>query len=574
MSLGIEHSDRMGLLATNRPEWFIADLACMSVGGTTAPVYATSSPQQVAHVLGHSGCKIAVAEDLEQLEKIMAVRAELPKLEHVIVMAGVEHSEQEGFTMSWQAFLQRAERVAQIDFERAAAGVDADDVATFVYTSGTTGSPKAVMLTHSNIWWTCESLEQHLLIANAADGRALSYLPLSHIAERMVSHFLQILFGSETWFARSPGTLLDDLRACRPTYLFGVPRVWEKFHAALRARLEERDGLRARIEGALLRRALAVGRLVTEAEQAAVHRGKRMSDARLGTRLRLQHALFERVVLRTARARVGLGACARAFSAAAPLDPEIVRTFHALGLRIAEGYGQSETNGPTTWNRPDAIKIGTVGTAIPGLRVALAEDGEVLVRGGNVTPGYFEDEPATADLIDGDGWLHSGDIGKIDEQGYLTITERKKDLIVTSGGKNVAPQEIENRLRLCDIVSQVVVIGDRRPFLTALVTLDEPGAVTWARDRGISGDVAAIAHHERTLQEIAAAVDELNRSVAQAESIKKFRVLERDLCQEHDEMTPTLKVKRRRIDEVYAEVIEEMYRRDSPAAAGARGADA
>jgi long-chain acyl-CoA synthetase len=427
-----------------------------------------------------------------------------------------------------------------------------------------------VMLTHRNIWWTCESLEEHLKMVDAANGRALSYLPLSHIAERMVSHLLQILYGSETWFLSSVPALREDLQACRPTYFFGVPRVWEKFHAAVCARLNERPhGRRDRIEIALLRRALAVGSRLTAAEQEAVRRGGSLADARLSPGLRVQHAILDRLVLHKARARAGLAECRRTFSAGAPLDPEINRFFHSLGLKIAEGYGQSETNGPTTWNPPDAIKIGTVGVAIPGLELDIASDGEILVRGGNVTPGYYSDPEATAELLDEQGRLHSGDLGTLDEHGYLTITDRKKDLIITSGGKNIAPQEIEYKLKLADPISQVVVVGDGRPFLVALVTLDEEKAVPWAREHDIDGDLAEIAGHERTLSEVESAIDEVNATVARAEWIRKFRILDRDFSEDRDEVTPTLKIKRKRVSELYADVIEELYERESPVGARA-----
>jgi long-chain acyl-CoA synthetase len=309
---------------------------------------------------------------------------------------------------------------------------------------------------------------------------------------------------------------------------------------------------------------------VSEAEQEAVARGGRLTDARLPAWTRLEHGALERLVLSKARARAGLDRCTRSFSAAAPIDPEIVHFFHAMGIKVAEGYGQSETNGPTTWNPPDAIRIGTVGTALPGLELELAEDGEILVKGGNVSPGYYRDPAATAQLIDDEGWLHSGDIGRLDEHGYLTITDRKKDLIITSGGKNVAPQEIENKLRLSEIVSQVVVIGDGRPFLSALVTLDGDKCLEWARGHGIEGSSSDVARHERTLKELESALNEVNHTLSRAEQIKKFRVLERDFRQEDDEITPTLKVKRRRIATLYEDVIEEIYARDSPVAASAR----
>jgi long-chain acyl-CoA synthetase len=570
-SLGMRAGDRMALLSANRPEWFYADIACMAAGGITAPIYTSSSADQVAHVVGHSGAVVVVVENAEQLAKVMARRDALGELQAVVVIDPLAAPRDERI-VTWDALV-RAGGGDGGSLAPPEGRPSPDDIATFVYTSGTTGAPKAVMLSHRNIAWTCESLDDHLQMGDMSSGRALSYLPLSHIAERMVSHLLQIHYGSQTWFARSIDTLREDLVDCRPTYFFGVPRVWEKFHAAVQGRLSVRPSSpREWVEHALLRRALRDGERVVDARQEAVARGLPAARAVMGMRLRREHALLDRVVLAKARARAGLDECTRAFSSAAPLDPEIVRFFHALGLQLAEGYGQSEVCGPTTWNPPHAIRIGTVGTAIPGLQVRIADDGEILVRGGNVTPGYFADESATAALIDDEGWMHSGDIGGVDDNGYLTVTDRKKDLIITSGGKNVAPQEIENKLATIEVVSHAVVVGDGRPFLGALLTLDEAKVVEWGRTRGLPADPARLAQEPAVWEVIGGAIDEFNAGVSRAEGIKKFRVLERDFLQEQDEITPTLKVKRRSIAERYADAIEEMYAPGSPDVASARAA--
>ncbi|MGH2805912.1 MAG: AMP-dependent synthetase/ligase, partial [Actinomycetota bacterium] len=441
------------------------------------------------------------------------------------------------------------------------------------------GPPKGVMLTHSNVWWTATHSEEHIPIGDQAmklpdgtyDGRALSYLPLSHIAERMISHLLQIYYGTTTWFAESLDTLPADLQACKPTYFFAVPRVWEKFHAKFMemAAQQPKDKGEAR-KKQIARKAIELGKRVTELEQEAVNRGGTMADAKIPLGLKIQHSLLDKLALSKIRAAFGLDECQLALSAAAPLSPELIWFFHSIGIKITEGYGQSEDNGPTTWNKSDAIKIGTVGTALSGLEMKLAEDGEILARGGNIMKGYYKDDAATRETVDQDGWLHSGDIGEIDEHGYLKITDRKKDIIITAGGKNIAPQEIENRLKMKhSLISQVVVIGDRRPFLSALITLDEEAAPGWAKEQGIDGGLAAIANHERTLKEIEGAINELNKTFAKVEGIKKFRILERDFLQEENEITPTMKVKRKQINEIYGDVIEGMYSKDSPQAAGA-----
>nr|MBA2601685.1 long-chain fatty acid--CoA ligase [Actinomycetota bacterium] len=566
LALGFSHADKMSLLSHNRPEWFYADVACMSLGGTTAPIYVTNSADQVAYVIEHSESKVAIVEDSEQLEKVLKMRSELPALEKVIVFDGYDGDADGDFVMTWDELLASGKDVDDSKFDAALGSVTPDDLATFVYTSGTTGPPKAVMLSHSNIWWTASHSQQQIPIADAEKGRALSYLPLSHIAERMISHMLQIYYGTQTWFAGSIETLLEDLKECEPTYFFGVPRVWEKFYAGIQAKMAQADPDDRKTK--LAKKAIALGRTVTEAEQEAVRQGGKMTDAKLGLGARLQHALLDKLVLHKVRSAIGLGQCELSLSAAAPINSELLWFFHSIGLKIAEGYGQSEDTGPTTWNPPDAILIGTVGPALPGMEVKIAEDGEILARGGNVTKGYYKNEEATKELLDNEGWMRSGDVGKLDGNGYLTITDRKKDLIITAGGKNIAPQEIENKIKFHDLISQAVVIGDRRPFLTAIITLDEEKAPGWAKEHGVdASDVAGIAGDERTLKEIEAAINEVNNSLARVEGVKKFRVLDRDFLEEENEITPTLKVKRKQIGENYNEHIEEMYRKDSPSSA-------
>jgi len=567
LSLGFGHSDKISLLSANRPEWHMTDVTAMSLGGATAAIYATNSPEQVAYIVEHSDSKFAFVDSTEQLEKILKMRSELPKLQKVVVFDGAEDADKD-FVMSWDEFLTLGTEVEDSRFDEAVRNVKPEDLATFVYTSGTTGPPKAVMLTHSNIWWTAEHSKAHIPIRDPEKARALSYLPLSHIAERMISHLLQIYYGSQTWFAGSIDTLLEDLQACKPTYFFGVPRVWEKFYAGVQAKMAAADPNDRKTK--LAKRAVELGRQVAIAEQEAVAAGGNLADARVPVSVKLRHALLDKLVLHKVRAAFGLDECNLPLSAAAPLNPDLIWFFHSIGLRIPEGYGQSEDNGPTTWNPSDAIKIGTVGTPLPGLEVKVADDGEILVRGGNVMSGYYKDETATKEAIDDEGWLHSGDIGEFDEHNYLTITDRKKEIIITAGGKNIAPSQIEERIKFHPLISQVVVIGDKRPFLSALITLDPEKAPGWAKEHGIEGDIGAIASNDRTLKEIEGTIDEVNKQFAKVEGVKRFRVLDRDFLQEEEEITPTMKVKRRKINELYGDVIEDMYSRESPDKAAAR----
>jgi long-chain acyl-CoA synthetase len=569
LSLGYDHSDKISLLSGNRPEWHIIDVASMALGGATAAIYATNSPEQVAYIVEHSDSKFAFVDSNEQLEKILKMRSELPRLQKVIVFEGYRGDADRDFVMTWDDFLALGDSIEDARYEEANAKVKPDDLATFVYTSGTTGPPKAVMLTHANIWWTATHSEQHIPIGDDDNGRALSYLPLSHIAERMISHLLQIYYGTTTWFGESIDTLLVDLNACKPTYFFGVPRVWEKFYAGVQAKMAAADPNDRKTK--LARKAIQLGTEITKREQEAVARGGTLADAKVPVGMKIQHRLLDKLVLHKIRAVFGLDECTLALSAAAPLNPDLIWFFHSIGVKITEGYGQSEDNGPTTWNPPAKIKIGTVGSPLPDLEVKLADDGEILVRGGNLMKGYYKDDRATSETIDSEGWLHSGDVGEFDQHNYLKITDRKKDLIITAGGKNIAPQELENKLKsLAPIVSQVVVIGDRRPFLTCLLTLDEEKAPAWAKEHGIEGGIAEIANNERTLKELEGAINELNTKLAKVEGIKKFRVLERDFLQEENEITPTMKVKRKTIGESYADVIEELYSRETPSAGAAK----
>ncbi|HEX2059051.1 MAG TPA: long-chain fatty acid--CoA ligase [Actinomycetota bacterium] len=562
MAQGLKHGDKMSLLSLNRPEWHVADIACLSIGAATAPIYVTNSPEQVAYVIGHSESKVAVVENADQLQKVLKMRSDLPDLEKVVVIEGYQGDADPDLVMTWDDFLAAGDKLADADFDQARRTVKPEDLATFVYTSGTTGPPKAVMLTHSNIMWTARSSEAIIPLGEATKGRAVSYLPLSHIAERMLTHFLQIYYGTTTCFAESLDTLLADLQAIKPTYFFGVPRVWEKFYAGVQAKMAQADPNDRKTK--LARKAIGLGKEITKREQEAVQRGGKITDAKIPLGMKLQHAALDKLVLHKIRAAFGLEECELALSSAAPLSPELIWFFHSIGLKIAEGYGQSEDNGPTAWNPPDAVLIGSVGKPMPGLEVKLAEDGEILVRGGNLMAGYFKDDKATRETIDEDGWLHSGDVGEFNEHGYLKITDRKKDLIITAGGKNIAPQEIENKIKVHSLISQVVAIGDRRPFMTCLITLDPEKAPAWAKEQGIDGDMAAIAKHERTIKEIQGAINETNKGLAKVEQIKKFRILERDFLQEENEITPTMKVKRKTINEIYGDAIEEMYSKESP----------
>jgi long-chain acyl-CoA synthetase len=546
-ALGVEPGQAVAILSRNRPEWHIADVGAMCAGAVTVPIYTTSSPSQAAYIAGHAEAAVIVVEDEEQLRKIEKERSELPSLRHAVVID--DHPESaDGFVLSMRDLRERgrsydAEHPNEYDERRAKAGPD--DVATIVYTSGTTGPPKGAMLTHHNVVWTVGSLLQ-VFDEPFGTGRRLSFLPLSHIAERITSHMSQVVNGFETWFAESLDTVLRDLQACRPTVFFAVPRVWEKFHAGIQARLgglpEEQ---RMAAEGAVY-----VSTAVVEMRQAGEEPIEEMT-----------HGLHtaEEQMFGPLRAALGLDQCQFFISGAAPINVDILKFFHAVNMPIAEVYGQTEGTGPTSLNPRERIKIGTVGPPIPGVEVRIAEDGEVLVRGGNVFAGYSKNDEATREML-ADGWMHTGDVGELDDDGYLKITDRKKDLIITSSGKNVAPQELENALKYHPLISQAVVIGDRRPYLVALITLDQEALPTFAAEHALTAtDPAELSRDPVVEEAVAAAVESVNAQFSRAEGIKRWRILPRDFLMEAEEITPTLKVRRRAIVQKFAPDIDDLY---------------
>ena len=420
--------------------------------------------------------------------------------------------------------------------------VSPSDLATIVYTSGTTGRPKGAMITHANLMATMRSLTS--LIELRPTDRFLSFLPLSHITERCVSHFGQLASGGETWFARSLATVATDLRACRPTLFFAVPRVWEKFRDGILEHVEAQHGVRR----ALAQRYLAVA---TATREDGHRRHRLVTEA--------QRLPLDRIVGKTIRQQLGLDQARMLSCGAAPVHPGLLRWFHAIGLPIAEGYGQTEVSLCTSLNPVDEIRIGTVGRPIPGVSVRIADDGEILVKGPNVCVGYWHDQPATDALIDRDGWLHTGDLGRLDDVGYLSVTGRKKDLIITAYGKNIQPEEIETRLRVEPLISQAVVVGDDRPYLTALLTIDAQAAAEWAGREGRSLDPEALADDDGLREEVGRSVDRANAEHAHAEGIRRWAILPGELTIAGGEVTPTLKVKRNVVVQRYQELIDELY---------------
>ncbi len=546
--VGFEPGDRAAILSTNRWEWHVADIAILAAGGVSVPVYQTNSSSQVSYALSHAEARVCFVENVDQLAKVLLRRHQLPALEHIVVFdppVGLDDDFVAPFEDVLDLGADRLEAQPDLLRDRAAVIVPST-LATLVYTSGTTGPPKATMLTHGNVMANIKNITA--VIPLDEHDRFLSFLPLSHIAERTVSDFLQVFSGGETWFAQSLASVPDDLQACRPTVFFAVPRVWEKFQEGVLMTVEHQRGVVRRVG----ERYLAAPAEGDGTDQRLVVFGKHLA-------VRAEHALLDVVLGRRIRARLGLDRARIFASAAAPISPDLLSWFARVGIPIIEAYGQTEGCGVTTLNPPDAIRIGTVGRAAPGVSIRTASDHEVLVRGDNICTGYYKDPVGTGQLIDADGWMHTGDLGAIDRDGYLTITGRKKDLIILSSGKNISPEEIETRLRYEPLISQAVVIGDDRPYLTALLTLDAEAVATWAERKGRLLEAEALHEDPELIEEVTRTIERVNAHHARIEGIKRWHVLPHDLTVADGELTPTLKVKRKVVLDRHARLIEQLY---------------
>ena len=546
-ALGVQRGQSVAILAGNRPEWAFADLGVIHAGAVTVPIYATNPPNQVEHVLVDGDVVVAIVENRHQLDKILEIRSRCPRLRHVVVIdpPGLTEAQRaEPMVRELAAVLAAGRDLDAREpgrFQRGWADLRPDDVASIIYTSGTTGSPKGAMLTHTNLLASARACRQALRLDE--NDLALSFLPLAHIYER-INQFGAIATGFGTAYAESLDTVGDNLGEVRPTILFGVPRFFEKFQARAIARVEAGSALRKKI----FYWALDVGREVSRHLQAGTP---------IPVGLRMRHALAFKLALHRVQDRVG-GRLRFMVSGGAPLARSVAEFFHAAGILILEGYGLTETASGTHVNRPERYRFGTVGIAFPGVETRIAEDGEILLRGPNIFKGYFKSPEATGAALR-DGWLHTGDIGEVDADGFLRITDRKKDIIVTAGGKNVAPQNIENLLKGHPLISQLMVYGDRRPFLVALVTLSEDELRKLAEREGLSGRAAELVRHEVVRARVRAIIDERSAGLARFEQVKAFAILAEDFTQATGELTPTMKIRRKAIADRYQRVIEEMY---------------
>jgi long-chain acyl-CoA synthetase len=536
--LGVGRGDRVVLMMRNRPEFHIADVAAMLVGATPVSIYNSSSAQQVAFIAGNCGARVAIAEDAPYLAKVIEARPDLAELRHVVAIEDVAATPD---VLPWDELLARA----PIELDAAAEVAQPADLATVIYTSGTTGPPKGVMIDHANVAWTVQSLRDALGDIEIIGRRAVSYLPMAHIAERMTSHYQGIEFGYEVTTCPEASAIAAYLAQVRPELLFAVPRVWEKMEAGVRAALASDPDKAAQFETAL-----EIG-----ARVAAV----RATGSEIPDELAGPYEIAEREGLGPIRALLGLDQLVAAISGAAPISATVLGFFRALGVPLSEIYGLSETSGPMTWE-PFLVKPGTVGPPIPGEEVKLADDGEVICRGGNVFRGYLDDPRRTAEVLDPDGWFHTGDIGEFDDAGFLRIVDRKKELIITAGGKNISPANLEAALKAHPLIGQAAAIGDGRPYVSALLVLDPEVAPAWASQRGIDdSSLPALAADPQVLAEIERAVADANEKFSKVERIKRFVVLGEEWLPDSEEMTPTMKLKRRGVSAKYASEIASLY---------------
>jgi long-chain acyl-CoA synthetase len=529
---GVEKGDRIALYCGTRVEFTYFDYAIWAAGAATTTIYETSSADQVRWIIADSESVLTIAESLTMADTVSSVMDELPNCRGVLAIDGG----------AVDALKKMATDESRAEVDRRIASISHDDLATLVYTSGTTGRPKGCVLTHENFAWEVSQLDVALGRFLNSDNRTLMFLPLAHIFARAVQA-ASVSTGVTLGFSSGIPNLMEELPMFKPTWIFSVPRVFEKVYNGAKARADA-DG-----KGSIFDRAAAV----------AIDYSKGVERGKVGLSTNVQHALFDRLVYGKLRVALG-GDCNGAISGGAPLGARLGHFFRGIGVTVYEGYGLTETTAGATVNSPDAIRVGSVGRPLPGASVKIADDGEVMIKGGMVFSHYWNNEVATAEAMTEDDWFHSGDLGAIDEDGFLSITGRKKEIIVTAAGKNVAPAILEDRMRSNPLVSQVMVVGDAKPFIAALVTLDEEALPGWAASNG-KGDmsVAELQADVDVLAEVEESIAYANKAVSKAESIRTFRILPTDLTIEGGELTPTLKVKRSVVASKYATVITDIY---------------
>jgi len=547
-ALGFQRGQHLAILSENCRQWLYAELAAICLGGVSLGVYPTSPYPEVHYVVKHSDSVFVLCEDQEQTDKILEVIDDLPLIKKIIVkdMKGLRHYPQDHI-ISFEQVQELGREVEAKDpelFYAEVAKCRPDDVCIMVYTSGTTGKPKGAMLNHRNLVATSRATAE--AIGATSEDSVVSYLPLCHVAEKIFSLFLPMYLGYTVNFAEGLATIQSDLREIGPTVFLGVPRIWEKLQSSITINIQDSG----RFKQWLFKRLLALGYRRSEKRLA----GRRLN---LGDRLAWWAAYW--LMMRALQNFVGLSRVRFCFSAAAPISPDVLRFFHALGIRVKEGYGMTETTGLSFIHPGDDIVLGTVGTAISCIDFTIAEDGELLKRGPAVFVGYYKNQAATEEALAG-GWLHTGDVAEVGDDGHLRIVDRKKDLIITSGGKNIAPSEIENALKVSPYIKEAIVIGDGRKFLSALIQIDFDNVGKWATDRRIAyTNFKNLSQQPEVFELIKKEVDRVNDQFARVENVRKFLLLTKELDHDDDEMTATMKVRRANINQKFAAEIESIY---------------
>ncbi len=546
IDMGLEKGMSAAIIGDNCPEWVMIDMGIQCAGSASVGIYTTNAWQEVEYVVSNSDAAFLFVENEEQLDKWLNFRDNVPLLKKVVVWdtKGLKDFK-DPMLMSLSDLIEKGKKLDKTSVDRRMKEVKPDDMCVLIYTSGTTGPPKGAVLTHGNVTWMANAIATQNPMNQQEE--VLSFLPLCHIFERLFSVFAHIQHTYVVNFVEKPDTVMDNMREVSPTVGYAVPRIWEKYYSAMQIKMSEAT------------------RFKKLAYSAALKIGRRRADLKMNFKkipvyLEILFKLSHFAVFHKLKQRLGFERIRVAYSGAAPISGQVLHFYQSIGMNLIEGYGQTEGTGVTTTSPEGKTKFGTVGTPVPGTEVKIAEDGEILVRSPGVFAGYYKNEAGTAETLR-DGWLYSGDVGEIDEDGYLKITDRKKDIIITAGGKNISPQYIENILKASVYINDAVLIGDLRKYLVALIMIDEDNVVKFAQDNKIQfSTYGDLARHPKINELIQAEVDKVNKTLARVENIRKFRILPKKLYEEDGEVTPTMKVKRKYVNKAFSDIIEEMYR--------------
>jgi len=547
--LGVRKGDHVAIIGENQPEWLFSALGVMSAGATFVGVYSTNPVTECEYVVGHAGAVVYICEDEEQLDKALAFRGNTPALRKMIVwdMEGLRDF-RDPMVMSFDDLLSLGRKAGKDDpslFERLVAEGRGEDIAGIIYTSGTTGPPKGAMLAHEGYLWVGK--QATAVSRGSRDDETISFLPLNHVYEQIYDLMIHLTIGHIINFTENTDTVMTDMRDVSPTLFHAVPRIWEKYYSGIVLKMADATWFKR----FAYKTALGIG---------SRYNGEKLAGRSPTLMLSIAYQLAYFVVFRKLKERLGFDRVTIGFSGAAPISHNILKYFQSIGIPIREGYGMTETTGITHMSDEKHFKLGTVGRALPETEVRIAEDGEILVRHKGIFKGYYRDEETTREALQ-DGWMHTGDVGEVDEEGFLKITDRKKDLIITAGGKNIAPQYIENLLKFSPYINDAVVIGDKRKFVSAIIVMDEENMMKYAQDQKIQFTTfASLTRAEEVVRLIQEEVNKVNAQMARVENIRKFRILDKKLYTEDGEVTPTMKVKRKFINAHYGELIETMYK--------------